>query len=84
GHLRAAWSSKNTAYPTSTNSRYAKSIDGGVTWSTPEQITNENDQYKFFEYPSIVVVNGKPLILTYGRNATTSFISFWSFDGSTW
>ncbi len=84
GHLHAAWSSKNTAYPTSTNLRYAKSIDGGVTWSTPEQITKENDQYKFFEYPSIVVVNGKPLILTYGRNATTSFISCWSFDGSTW
>lgn len=84
GHLYAAWSSKNTTYPNSVNLRYAKSPDGGVTWSTPEQVTKDNDQYKYSIYPSIVVVNGKPFILAYNRNTSAYFISCFSFNGSTW
>lgn len=84
GHLYAAWSSKNTTYPNSFNLRYAKSTDGGVTWSTPEKVTRDNDQYRYFVFPSIVVANGKPFILTFYRNTSTYFISCMSFNGSTW
>lgn len=62
GHLHAAWSSKNTTYGASFNLRYAKSTDGGATWSAVEQITKINNTSYTFGSPSIAVRQGEPII----------------------
>lgn len=51
GHLHGAWSSKNRTYNNSFNIRYSKSIDGGITWSLVEQVTN----YNFGSYPNAFI-----------------------------
>lgn len=64
GHLHAAWASKNGTYPNSFNIRYAKSADGGVTWSAVEQVSNYNQSTDYaLTNPTIVVKNGHPLIV---------------------
>lgn len=63
GHLHAAWASKHAAYPNSFNIRYAKSTDGGATWSAVEQVTTANASGMDNKNPSIVVRNGIPVIM---------------------
>lgn len=70
GHLHAAWASKNATYPNSFNIRYAKSTDGGATWSAVTQMTNHNTATINRVSPCIVVVNSVPVILnTYQNNS---------------
>lgn len=69
GHLHAAWASKNATYPNSFNIRYAKSTDGGVTWSTAEQVTNYNNSSENIQNPSIIVRNDIPSILVNSNTA---------------
>lgn len=64
GHLHAVWSSKSSGYSNTFNLRYAKSIDGGVTWSIPEQVTKQTAGLgNGTTNPSIIVTGGKPIIL---------------------
>ena len=63
GHLHAAWSSKNSTYPNCFNIRYAKSTDGGVTWSAVEQVTHIANSAVQMNNPTIVVKNNSPLII---------------------
>lgn len=73
GHLHAAWASKNATYPNSFNIRYAKSTDGGVTWSAVEQVTYYNQSADYtLTSPTIVTKNGHPLILADHSYGSTS------------
>ena len=65
GHLHAAWSSKNSTYPNSFNIRYAKSVDGGVTWSAVEQVTKLNNSIhsNAMVNPSLQVKDGVPVVV---------------------
>lgn len=86
GNLHAAWSSKNATYPNSFNIRYSKSLDGGVTWATPEQVTTTNNTAINIMSPSIVVSQGSPKI--YGRWVSTSSnqnqIYQYTYNGTSW
>lgn len=83
GHLHAAWASKNATYTSSFNIRYAKSTDGGVTWSVVEQVSAYNSSNIEVTNPSIVVVNSMPVILVQIVNSITTTIQ--SFvKQSTW
>lgn len=65
--LHATWSSKNATYPNSWNIRYAKGVisqvDGSVTWGAVEQVTSHNVSTTNNISPTIVIVNGKAIIL---------------------
>jgi hypothetical protein len=63
GVIHAVWSSKNATYPNSYNIRYAKSTDGGSTWSAPTQVTVNNTSGVYVQNPSVVIKNNVPLIL---------------------
>lgn len=79
GHLHAAWASKNASYPSSLNIRYAKSTDGGVTWSAVEQVTNINQSDIQITRPTIVVRNSDALIIaTNSWGASTKGIDVYS------
>lgn len=59
--LHAAWSSKNAAYPSSFNIRYAKgTIDGNgnVSWGSVEQVTSINLSGTDVKNPAIGISNG--------------------------
>jgi len=83
-HLYAVWTSRTTAFPNSTNLRFAKSTDNGATWSITEQVTKENDVTKFVDYPSIVVANGKPFILARYRNSSSTLVHCYVSNGTSW
>lgn len=84
GHLYATWASKNGVYPNSFNIRYAKSLDGGVTWSTATQITSDNNVSMNLVNPSIVVRNGKPLIFYNLQSSTSNVIFVCFYNGIQW
>ncbi|WP_246072891.1 tail fiber protein [Paenibacillus dokdonensis] len=72
--LHAAWSSKNSSYPNSSNIRYAKGIinaDGSVTWGSAEQVTKDNNGSYNNYTPSIVwTPMGSKIISTYTTGST--------------
>lgn len=65
--LHAAWSSKNSTYPSSFNIRYAKGVisqvDGSVTWGAVEQRSSYNTSGQNAQNPTIVFQNDYPLIV---------------------
>ena len=74
GHLHAAWASKNATYPNSFNIRYAKSTDGGATWSAVEQVTTVSQSGLNLQNPSIIVINAYPVIVFEQSAASVSTI----------
>lgn len=84
GHLHASWTSKNGGYPNSFNIRYAKSTDGGATWSIATQITTDNNVSMNMANPSIVVRNGKPLIFYNLQSSTSNVIFVCFYNGTQW
>lgn len=84
GHLHAAWASKTTTYYNSLNIRYAKSTDGGATWSAVMQRTAANSNGHNYFNPSIIAKNGK-VAITYERNSpSNNSIECDSFNGTSW
>lgn len=86
--LEAAWSSKNTTYPSSFNIRYAKgTIDGSgnVTWGSVEQVSSANIA-SINNYNPCVIVDGtgKPHIFTDNIDGSSYFIFHWYKNGSSW
>lgn len=70
GVIHVAWDGADATHPSKQNIRYAKSTDGGVTWSTPVKLTSGNLYIK--TAPSIAVdTNGKVAILYYGTDASS-------------
>jgi hypothetical protein len=86
--LHAVWASKNSTYSNSFNIRYAKGTingDGSVTWGAVEQRTSVNSSGYDYENPSIVLANGKPVVLASYRYSTSSYrIICRYFNGSSW
>lgn len=74
GHLHATWTSKNATHANSFNIRYSKSINGGVTWSAPEQLTARNTSGEDYTGPSIVIADGKPIILCAFKTITPQYL----------
>jgi hypothetical protein len=73
--LHAAWASKNSTYPNSFNIRYAKgtiNADGSVTWGAVEQWTKHNTSGSDWGSPTIVVVNGDPIVIAPFAAGTTT------------
>lgn len=84
GHLYAVWSSRSQPYLNSLNIRYAKSTDGGVTWSAIEQLTTLNVTGLFATNPTITIVNGKPAVFFEYYNGTAYYIKCYRYDGNVW
>jgi hypothetical protein len=85
--LHAAWASKNSTYPNSYNIRYAKGTiasDGSVTWGSVTQVTTTNTTSIDNQSPSIVTVNGSPIIVfSAGGSANpTQYIYYARWNGS--
>jgi len=77
--LYAPWSSKNSTYANSFNIRYAKGvisqIDGSVTWSPVEQVTNVNITGVNYSEPTIVLNgSGRPVIMMISNDATNYYL----------
>jgi hypothetical protein len=77
--LHAAWASKNSTYPSSFNIRYAKgtiNADGSVTWGAVEQWTKHNTSGDNWGSPTIVVVNGNPIVIApFAAGTTTMYLT---------
>ncbi|MEV9640413.1 hypothetical protein ABZ756_06920 [Mammaliicoccus sciuri] len=86
GHLHAAWASKNAQYPNSFNIRYAKSVDGGATWSAVEQLTKDNTTATNKRNPTVVVNSkGYPVVIYDWNNDTTNNrIGALVYNGTSW
>ncbi len=86
GTLHAAWSSKNSTYPNSFNIRYAKSTDGGNTWSSVEQVTTTNVSGIDNKNPCILFSNSKPVIIVEMANTNSQVYQMQSQykNGSSW
>lgn len=86
GHLHAAWSCRTTTFSKSSNIRYAKSTDGGASWSAVTQISTQNTTGTDCVSPSIIVKpNGKPSILfAYKYGAIANIIYCNSYNGVAW
>jgi hypothetical protein len=93
GTLHAVWACKTQTNPNSTNIRYAKSIDDGVTWgratggsSVLDDITTANTTGLDYTNPSVIAVasNGTPLIVAQSSSSTAHAILCFRFTGSAW
>jgi hypothetical protein len=93
--LHATWASKNSTYPSSFNIRYAKGTineDGSVTWGAVEQVSTWNATNDTVSNPSIVLINGNPMIFFNGNNMiglftkafTTKTGAFSAYTNSSW
>lgn len=91
--LHAAWASKNNAYPSSFNIRYAKgtiATDGSVVWGAVEQRTNPNvttADGQDYSNPTITVNNnGYPVLVFEYGGSKLSYRSIISqvYNGSSW
>ncbi|MCX8132153.1 MAG: fibronectin type III domain-containing protein, partial [Clostridia bacterium] len=71
GVIHAAWASKNSSYPNLFNIRYIKSTDGGVTWNSPTQISQDTTTITGYTNPSIVLKNGIPYIICQFQGSTS-------------
>ncbi|UNT55183.1 hypothetical protein [Lysinibacillus capsici] len=81
--MYVAWSIKDN---NSHNLFYSKTTDGGITWSAQEKLTSYNTAGQGYLYPSIVWVNGKPVIISYIESTVNSqyVIHCHYWDGSKW
>jgi hypothetical protein len=88
--LHATWSSKNSTYANSFNIRYMKgsisAVDGGVTWTSLEQLTSHNTTNFDNRNPSIVVrADNTPVIIyDYTSVDTGQAIMRLSKSGASW
>lgn len=81
--LHTVWASKNTTYPNCFNIRYSKSTDGGVTWSTPTQLTTRNTTGDYYQNPSIAIKgDGNPIIVC--ETSLNKSIHCLRYNGSAW
>jgi len=81
--MHVAWSIKDN---NSHNLFYSKTVDGGIMWSSPEKLTQYNTAGQGFLNPSIVCVNGKPVIISYIDSTVNNqyLIHSLYWDGSKW
>lgn len=82
-NMYVAWSFKDN---NSHNLFYSKTTDGGITWSTQEKLTSYNTAGQGYLYPSIVCVNGKPVVISYMESPVNNqyLIHCLYWDGSKW
>jgi len=83
GHIHAAWLSKNTQYPNAFNIRYAKSVDGGVKWSTVEQLF-PSDTISIKSLTMVIGVDSKVHIIFPIGAAGSYGINQHFHDGTKW
>jgi hypothetical protein len=85
-YLYAVWVSQNASYPNSWNTRFSKSLDGGVTWSAVTQLTTLNTAGYAYIKPSITLTSaGNPVVVLYVQESTTTyFIRSFTYNGSAW
>lgn len=85
GHIYAAWASVYPAlYPNSSNIRFAKSIDYGVSWSTVEQVTTVTVSGSEAKMPSIVVHNGVVTIINSQVLNNNQYLMATTKNGGVW
>lgn len=74
GVLHACWLSKNSTYPASFNIRYAKSTDGGTTWSNVSQVTKYNSNTNNWLDPCLVTNISNEAIIISGYTYSDKYI----------
>jgi hypothetical protein len=84
GILHATWCCKNSTYPNSFNIRYSKSVDGGISWSAPTQITTANTSGTDCSYPNITIRNNTPYINYLAVSSTNYIIYCQYYNGASW
>lgn len=85
GHLHAVWASKNSSYPNSFNVRYAKSTNGGATWSSPIQITTLNINDRNVLNPCVAVMSDNNPLIAYHfakPNSPLYWVELLKYDGT--
>lgn len=87
GHLHAVWASKNSSYPNSFNVRYAKSTNGGATWSSPTQLTLVNSTGKDCLNPCVAVMSDNNPVIAYNFSYPSNSM-YWiesiKYNGTGW
>ncbi|MFJ7663950.1 exo-alpha-sialidase [Lysinibacillus sp. NPDC097162] len=74
GHLHVAWAARSSSNANSFNIQYAKSTDGGAVWQNRVQLTQNNVGGIEVLNPSIVVRNGRPVVLARYAQAGNNYI----------
>lgn len=87
GVIHVAWHGTDATDTLAGNVRYAKSLDGGITWSSMEKLTNGNAAHK--NYPTITTSKNQGIFVLFndsdGRSSTSIVqVGMVYFDGVSW